>query len=184
MLWVAQIVRVYRRMAGWLANGKVRAMERAWHNSGNIPAFAWRGREKTKSSVRIADFQLAILPRHFMNTKCNRIHPVCWTAVARMRWMTLLAVPLCAQADLLNGAWEWRGRIRKCKYSKPSLIRLQLIRMSDNPDRNMKSEKCCSQLSTYYESHKAFKKADESLVCSDKTWTIPSNLHYYVQKQV
>jgi hypothetical protein len=27
------------------------------------------------------------------------------------------------------------------KYSKPSLIRLQLIRISDNPDRNMKNEK-------------------------------------------
>jgi hypothetical protein len=31
-----------------------------------------------------------------------------------------------------------------CSYSKPSLILLQLIRMSDNPDGNMKKEKCCS----------------------------------------
>jgi hypothetical protein len=35
-------------------------------------------------------------------------------------------------------------------YSKPSLIRLQLIRMSDNPDRKMKNEQFCSQLSTYF----------------------------------
>jgi hypothetical protein len=36
-----------------------------------------------------------------------------------------------------------------------------------NPDRKMK--KCCPQLSTYFERHMAFRKADESLVCSDKT---------------
>jgi hypothetical protein len=29
-----------------------------------------------------------------------------------------------------------------------------------------------------------FRKADESLVCSDKTLTVSSNLHYYVEKQV
>jgi hypothetical protein len=54
-------------------------------------------------------------------------------------------------------------------YSKLSIIRLQLIRVSDNPDRNMKNEKCCSQLDTYFERHIAFRKADESLLCSDKT---------------
>jgi hypothetical protein len=37
------------------------------------------------------------------------------------------------------------------KYcSQPLLIRLQLIRMSDNPDLNMKNEKFSSQLSTYF----------------------------------
>jgi hypothetical protein len=36
------------------------------------------------------------------------------------------------------------------KYSKPWLGRLQLIRMSDNPDRNLKNEKCCSQSSTHF----------------------------------
>jgi hypothetical protein len=35
--------------------------------------------------------------------------------------------------------------VRKTIYSKPSVIRLQLIWMSDN----MKHEKFCSQLSTY-----------------------------------
>jgi hypothetical protein len=35
-------------------------------------------------------------------------------------------------------------------YSKLSLIRLQLTRMSDNPDRNMENEKFCSQLSAYF----------------------------------
>jgi hypothetical protein len=30
----------------------------------------------------------------------------------------------------------------------------------------------------------AFRKADESLICSEKTLTVSSNLHHYVQKQV
>jgi hypothetical protein len=38
-----------------------------------------------------------------------------------------------------------------------------------NPERNMKNEKFCSQLSTYFKRHMAFRKGDESLVCSDKT---------------
>jgi hypothetical protein len=46
-------------------------------------------------------------------------------------------------------------------YSKPSQTRLQLIRS--------KYEKCCSQLRTYFKDM-ALRKADESLVCSDKTW--------------
>jgi hypothetical protein len=37
-----------------------------------------------------------------------------------------------------------------------------------NPDGNMKNEKCCSQLSTYFKRHLAIRKADESLVCSEK----------------
>jgi hypothetical protein len=41
--------------------------------------------------------------------------------------------------------------------------------MSDNPEQNMKNEKCWSQLSTYFKRHMAFRKADELLVCSDKT---------------
>jgi hypothetical protein len=41
--------------------------------------------------------------------------------------------------------------------------------MSDNPDQNMKNEKCCSQLSTYFKRRMALRKADESLACSDKT---------------
>jgi hypothetical protein len=41
--------------------------------------------------------------------------------------------------------------------------------MSDNLEKNMKKGKCCSQLSTYFKSHMEFRKADESLVCSDKT---------------
>jgi hypothetical protein len=53
-------------------------------------------------------------------------------------------------------------------YSKPSLMRLQLTWMSDYPDRNMK--RFSSQLSTYFKRHVTFKKAHESLVCSDKTW--------------
>jgi hypothetical protein len=32
----------------------------------------------------------------------------------------------------------------------------------------LKYEKCCSQLSTYFKKHMAFRKADESLACSTK----------------
>jgi hypothetical protein len=41
--------------------------------------------------------------------------------------------------------------------------------VTENPDRNMKNEKCCSQLSTHFKGHMACRKAEESLVCSDKT---------------
>jgi hypothetical protein len=34
----------------------------------------------------------------------------------------------------------------------------------------MENEKCSSQLNTYFKRHMAFRKVDESLVCSDKTW--------------
>jgi hypothetical protein len=53
--------------------------------------------------------------------------------------------------------------------SKASLIHLQLNQMSDNPYRNKQNEKCCSQFNTYFKRHMAFRKADESLVSSDKT---------------
>jgi hypothetical protein len=46
--------------------------------------------------------------------------------------------------------------------SKPSLIRLQLIRIEDG--------KCCSQLSTCFKRHVTFRMADVSLVCPDKSW--------------
>jgi Ca2+-binding EF-hand superfamily protein len=41
----------------------------------------------------------------------------------------------------------------KRKYSKPSIIQLQLIQMLGNLDQSMENEKFCSQLSTYYKSH-------------------------------
>jgi hypothetical protein len=41
--------------------------------------------------------------------------------------------------------------------------------MLDNPDRNMENEKCCSQLRIFFKRNMAFRKADESLLCSDKT---------------
>jgi hypothetical protein len=36
------------------------------------------------------------------------------------------------------------------KYSKPSLIQLQLLHILDNLDQNMKNENFCSQLSIYF----------------------------------
>jgi hypothetical protein len=47
--------------------------------------------------------------------------------------------------------------------SKPSLTH-----MSDNPDRNIKNENFCLQLNIYFKRHMAFRKTDESLVCSEK----------------
>jgi hypothetical protein len=56
--------------------------------------------------------------------------------------------------------------VRLKEYSTPSLIRLQLPRISDNPDLNMKN--AVTQLSTYFKRHMTFRNAHESLVCSDK----------------
>jgi hypothetical protein len=39
-------------------------------------------------------------------------------------------------------------------------------------------------LSTYFKGQMAFRKANESLICSEKNLTVSSNLHHYVQKQV
>jgi hypothetical protein len=38
---------------------------------------------------------------------------------------------------------------KKCNRGKPSLMLLQLIRMSGSPDWNMKNKKCCSQFQKY-----------------------------------
>jgi hypothetical protein len=57
----------------------------------------------------------------------------------------------------------------KGSYSKSSLIRSELTRMSDNPVGNMKNEKLCSQLNTYFKRHMAFGKANKSLFYSDTT---------------
>jgi hypothetical protein len=40
---------------------------------------------------------------------------------------------------------------------------VQLMWMLDNPDQNMKNEKCCSHLSTYFKRHLEFWKANKSL---------------------
>jgi hypothetical protein len=53
-------------------------------------------------------------------------------------------------------------------YSKPSLIRLQLIRMSNNLAQYMKNEKCCPQSSTYFKWHMAFMKQMSDLSVQTK----------------
>jgi hypothetical protein len=55
-------------------------------------------------------------------------------------------------------------------HGKCLLIRLQLILMLNNPDRNMENKRCWSQLSRYFKRHMAFRKADELFTCSDKSW--------------
>jgi hypothetical protein len=57
------------------------------------------------------------------------------------------------------------------EYSKPSLIR-----MSDNPDRNMKNEQFCSQLSTCFKRNTGYRKAEESL-CAERDRTSLYPLH-------
>jgi hypothetical protein len=54
-------------------------------------------------------------------------------------------------------------------YSEDPIIRLQLIRMSDNPDRNMKIKKeYSSLLNTQFKAYTIYTEADVGL-CSDKT---------------
>jgi hypothetical protein len=64
------------------------------------------------------------------------------------------------------------------QYSKPSLSRSQLIRISDNPNPNTKNEKCCSQLSTW-----DLRRQMSQLSFQTKLDTVSSNLQYYAQKQ-
>jgi hypothetical protein len=45
----------------------------------------------------------------------------------------------------------------KQELQKPSTIRLQLIRISDNADRNMKNEIFCSQLNAKFKRHMGFR---------------------------
>jgi hypothetical protein len=56
------------------------------------------------------------------------------------------------------------------RYSKHSLIHLQLTHMLRNPDQNIINEKFFLQLSTGFKRHIAFSKEDESLVWSYKIW--------------
>jgi hypothetical protein len=104
-------------------------------------------------------------------------------------WILLCSMTRCDPGDLRVFAHPRNESLSlpypsATTYRKPSLIRLQLIWMSDNPYRKMKREKHFSQLSIYFKRQMTFRKVDESLVCSDKTLTVSSNLHYYAQKQV
>jgi hypothetical protein len=115
------------------------------------------------------------------STSCAKLLKVQWDE--RYRTLPLFSGS-CLLYRLIIRPWSWNSVLFRIivkfvqvykashlwQYSKPSLIRLQLLRVWDNPDRNMKCEKYCSQLSTYYKRHMPFRKADESLVCSDKTW--------------
>jgi hypothetical protein len=51
------------------------------------------------------------------------------------------------------------------RYGKPSLIRLQLIWMSDNPDSSMKNEKFSSQLRTCFKRHMGFRSKRTCRLC-------------------
>jgi hypothetical protein len=72
-----------------------------------------------------------------------------------------------AESRTMKCVCSKHGREEKRREEKRR--ELHLIRMSDNQDRYMKNGRCCSQLRTYFKEHMAFRKADESLVCSDKT---------------
>jgi hypothetical protein len=60
--------------------------------------------------------------------------------------------------------------LKVSKHRKPSVIQMQLLWMWDNPDQNMKNEKCCLQFNVYFKRHIALWKANDSRVCSDETW--------------
>jgi hypothetical protein len=55
-----------------------------------------------------------------------------------------------------------------------------------DPNRNMKSEKCCSQLSTVHSLKDTWHLGRQMshLSVQTKLKTVSTNLHYYVQKQV
>jgi hypothetical protein len=56
---------------------------------------------------------------------------VLWSTSGHLVWLAdVWPIQLLADVSLSN-----------LEYGTPSLIRLQLIRMSDNPDRNMENEK-------------------------------------------
>jgi hypothetical protein len=68
------------------------------------------------------------------------------------------------------------------KYSKPWLIRLQLIWMSDNPDRNMRNS-VHTWVNTLKDTWHSRRQMSH-LSVQTKLETVSSNLHYYVKKQV
>jgi hypothetical protein len=72
----------------------------------------------------------------------------------------------------IHGPWV---RLYYPIYSKPLLNRLQLIQMSDNSDQNWKMKSAVHSWVHTLRRHMAFRKADESLVCSDKTWQFLQN---------
>jgi hypothetical protein len=72
-------------------------------------------------------------------------------------------IVVCFFQTTQSPAYEYSWHLRK--YSKLSLIRLQLTWMSDSPDRNMKNEKLCSQLSTYFKRHMAFRSKRAFRLC-------------------
>jgi hypothetical protein len=73
-------------------------------------------------------------------------------------------------------------REKREKYSKPSLIRLHAIRMSDNPDRNLKNA-VHSWVHTLKDTRQLGRQMSH-LSVETKLYTVSSHLHYYVQKQV
>jgi hypothetical protein len=87
----------------------------------------------------------------------------------------------------ISGPWHHYTvftEVGSCTYSKLSLIHLQLIRMSDNPDQKCVKWKMLFTVDTYFKRHMALRKTDESLVCSVKTWQLLQTCYYLRSKQV
>jgi hypothetical protein len=83
--------------------------------------------------------------------------------------------------------WRVLSDITKSFIEKYNIQQILANRVIVNPavgQSGLKYRNSCSQLSTHFKRHMAFRRADESLVCSDKTGTVSWNLHYDVKKQV
>jgi hypothetical protein len=99
----------------------------------------------------------------------NPFHP--WSLVFLLVQHISCAEPLQCYS---GNSWRRDRYVIIRKRSKPSLIALiallglQLIRMSDKPDRNM--ENAVQSWVHILKRHIACRKADDWLVCSEKTW--------------
>jgi hypothetical protein len=63
-----------------------------------------------------------------------------------------------------------RFSVSKNKAHTSACVLVTVMRVVNPSQSRSKYEECCSQLSTYFKGHVIFRKADESLACSDKTW--------------
>jgi hypothetical protein len=129
----------------------------AWRGAYNVLMINLVSNEKQNLSFRVVPFALFQETEHYVK-KQNNVLLRCETEPSYLSWYSDKGWEL---AYLKPGSTDMHTYIYIHKHIKPSLIRLQLIQIEI-------WEKCCSQLSTYFKRHVAFRKADESLVCSGK----------------
>jgi hypothetical protein len=126
------------------------------------------------------------------------VHIAQWALCGYRNGYILRNVGLVSKAEICQLAYGWRCFYRlgfsyalKCSAGKTGQLKSEQMSgrssyskpnpVTVNSNRNMKTEKYCSQFSTYFKRHTAFRKADESLVCSEKNLTVSSNLLYLLR---